>query len=51
MSDATDSSEPQAAEETGDSAEMPLESLEQRIQEAEELHRTLTRRLDETARD
>mgnify|MGYP006887171603 CR=1 FL=1 len=34
-----------------DSGEMSLESLEQHIQEAEELHRTLSRRLDETARD
>lgn len=51
MSEATDSAEPQGKEETRDSAEMSLEALEQRIQEAEELHRTLTRRLDETARD
>ena len=51
MSETAGSGGPQGAEETRGSAELPLETLEQRIQEAEELHRTLTRRLDETARD
>lgn len=34
-----------------DSEEMSLETLETHIQEAEELHRSLSRRLDETSRD
>lgn len=34
-----------------DSEEMSLEVLEERIREADELHRELSRRLDQTARD
>lgn len=34
-----------------ESQQMSLQTLETHIQEAEELHRSLTRRLDETSRD
>lgn len=45
-----DSPEPHTAEQD-DSDEMSLETLETHIQEAEELHHSLSRRLDVTSRD